>query len=605
MLAADPAIEPVPETLNSSRIGAARVAIGLTQGLALYLLYHAAQTPSWPATEPLLFAPLLLVALLAPLITISSLGHLTHRQAALWVGIVTVLAAAMGWYDRWRAADIAILPKSAGPSERIVFLIVAGFFIAHALVLAGARDRRRIASYASYFEIAWKLAVQLTFSSLFVGVTWLVLLLGGQLFELIQLDFLKRWIHQSWFAIPVTAFAYACAMHLTDVRPAIVRGIRSLLLVMMSWILPVMTLIVGAFLLSLPFTGLAPLWATRHAGSVLLTAVAGFVILVNAAWQDGAAFATAARVVRASARATAVLLVPLTVIAIYALTMRVRDYGWTNERVYAAACLLVASCYTFGYAYAAVTSGSLGRLANVNVASAFVVLATLLLLLSPIADPARLSVNDQLARLSSGRITAEKFDFTYLRFEGQRYGREALAQFATRTTGKDAELIRKRAVDARALRDRWDRVIQPPASIALSVHVWPEGARLPESFLRQNVNDFHGESAGPQCLRDASKTCDAYLLDLTGDGKPEVILLGEPFEQSAVMAETTPGRWEAVAWLPFEASHCGSLRSAMKAGQLRAVPSTINDIEVAGQRLRVSLKGEVRCAPTASGHDGP
>jgi len=87
------------------------------------------------------------------------------------------------------------------------------------------------------------------------GITWLVLTLGAQLFELVKLAFLTKLMRESWFAIPVTAFAFACAMHLTDVRPAIVRGIRSLLLVLLSWLLPVAVLLIGGFLATLPFTG--------------------------------------------------------------------------------------------------------------------------------------------------------------------------------------------------------------------------------------------------------------------------------------------------------------------------------------------------------------
>jgi hypothetical protein len=40
----------------------------------------------------------------------------------------------------------------------------------------------------------------------------------------------------------------------------------------MSWILPVAVLLVAGFICSLPFTGLAALWETRHATSVLLSA---------------------------------------------------------------------------------------------------------------------------------------------------------------------------------------------------------------------------------------------------------------------------------------------------------------------------------------------
>lgn len=170
---------------------------------------------------------------MAPVIAISGLGQMALRPYLLWTGTAAALIAAIAFYDVWRMEGARLpqpAPRAIEPSPQLCVFLAAGFFIAPALVLAGVQERRRIAGYTSYFEIAWKLGVQLPFSGLFVGSTWLVLHLGAQLFLLIKLDFLSRAIDKSWLAIPVTTFAFACAMHLTDLRPAIVRGIRNLLL---------------------------------------------------------------------------------------------------------------------------------------------------------------------------------------------------------------------------------------------------------------------------------------------------------------------------------------------------------------------------------------
>ncbi|QNA98540.1 DUF4153 domain-containing protein [Massilia sp. Se16.2.3] len=345
---------PTTESPIPRRIAFLRLGIGLLQGIALYLLYLVGAYDVWPAIEPLLYAPMLLVALFCPLLLVSGLGQLTRRQALLWVAGAAVAVAGLALYDIWRRGsqlDFERNPHVAMPSPALWGMLVVGLFIAHALVLSGARDRRRIASYATYFDIAWKLGVQLAFSGLFVGITWLALQLGAELFKLVKLTFFAELIREPWFSIPVTSFAYACALHLTDVRPAIVQGIRGLLLMLASWILPVLTVFVGAFLLSLPFTGLAPLWATRQAATVLLLAAAALVVLINAAWQNGSA--PVARPVRLSARVAALLLAPVVAIAVYALALRVGDYGWTHDRIVAAACTLVALCYALGYGAAA------------------------------------------------------------------------------------------------------------------------------------------------------------------------------------------------------------------------------------------------------------
>lgn len=576
----------------SRRVMALRLTIGLAQGALLYWLYQADQGGWWPARTPYVMTPLVMACLLLPAMLISSMGHMAPKKVAQWMlaaaGVVLVMALHAVARDAglWRGAGEpgkgAFTPMS-GPV--IVFGAVF-LYIAHALVMAGAADKRCIASYDSYFEIAWKLAVQLMFSVFFVGALWLVLLMGSGLFSMVKLDFLKHMMEESWFVVPVVCFAWSCAMHVTDVRPAIVRGIRSLLLVLLSWLLPLAALIVSGFLCALPFTGLEVLWATRHATSLLLAADAVLIVLINAAFQNG--HAKAALVVRVSARVASLLILPLTAIAVYALGLRVYDYGWTSDRVIAAACLVVAGCYALGYAWAAHRYESwLCPIANVNVATAFVVLAVLLALFTPIADPARLSVNNQLARLEKGRTKAAQFDFLYLRFEGQRYGQEALARLSQQSAGPDAALIRDLAAKALKETNRWhDGPPLAPVSIADNVKVWPPGAKLPAGFVAQKWNPLDDRTI-PPCLTSRGSSCDALVLDVVGDGKQEVLLFNTGrYSAAPLYAERADGTWAVAGHLDASGSECIPLIEKLKAGEYALVAPRMKALEVAGQVLQ-------------------
>jgi len=570
-------------------LGPTRVAIGLAQGIVLYLLYTAAKDKLWPATLPMLFTPLLLGAVLAPVIAINALGHLTRRQLALWAGAALLVIAALGVYDAWRSLGLAA-ERDGAPSPALAVCLTAGLFIAHALVLAGAREQRRIASYPSYFDVAWKLGLQLAFCGLFVGATWLVLQLGAALFDLVKLDFLRRAIEQSWFAIPVTAFAFAIAMHLTDVKPGIVRGIRNLVHVLLSWILPVLTLLVAGFLASLPFTGLAPLWATRSAAGLLLTAAGAFVVLLNAAWQDGQT--PAPRPVAVAARVAGLLLVPLTLLAGYALALRVIEHGWTVDRIVAAACLALAACYAGGYAAAALRRGWLPTLAGVNVAAAFVALGVVALLFSPLCDPARLSVNSQMVRLEAGRITLRQLDVAYLHHHGARYGRAALGRLEARAKGDDALWLGQELARLRAKVPDAD---DPFVDVAANLRVWPAGARLPTGFASTAWTRHRETQRLPRCLRQHGKPCDAFMIDLDGDARSEVIVVDIASGANAVLRQGDEG-WE-FAGSSLSLVTCRPLVQAMREGKMRALPPRIADLEVAGQRVEVrSDVGTAECS---------
>lgn len=582
----------------AQRVGGPRLLTGLLQGGLLYLLYRAFDAHAWPATTPQLFAPSSLVAILVPILLISGMGHLPRRSLLAWALTAAAVLAVLGWYDAWRIADLPLpvpqlnsridLPsQSVSPTAALTMFSIVGLFIAHALVLAAARDGRPVARHATYFDVAWKLGVQLGFSLLFVGVTWAVLQLGAALFGLIKLDFLTHMINKSWFGIPVTTFAFACAMQLTDVRPAIVRGIRGLALTLMSWLLPVTVVLVAGFLLSLPFTGLAPLWATRHAGSVLLLSAALLVGLINAARQDGDETATPVRAIRLGARVAAALLLPIVVLAIYALALRVADYGWTVERVQAAACMLVAACYALGYGWATFKGGWLPTLDRVNVATAFAILAVIVLIFSPLVDPSRVAVHSQVARLENGRVDARHFDFVFLRFDGARFGRDALDRIEAHPVGPDAAWVRQRIAAVRKLDHAWNRgdLDQGAVDLAANLHPHPANAVLPATLLHTDFGAMKNHWRLPACLHQAHNTCDVVWLDVTGDGQPELVVLPTDARSGGVLAEITPGQWRMIG--SIETGQCGPARDALLAGTGHSVEPRLRDVEAGGQRLQV------------------
>ncbi|WP_028104209.1 DUF4153 domain-containing protein [Pseudoduganella violaceinigra] len=595
----------VRDAAVTGRVGRLRLAVGLAQGGLLYFLYHALQAGAWPASHPGLFFPLVLSGVLLPVLLISSLGHLERRPLLRWLGAAAAVLAVTGMHEAWRSA-LDLAPQRR-PSLLVFPFCLGFFFIAHSLVLAGAQDRRRIAHYATCFESAWKLAIQLSFSAMFVAAVWLVMWLGAALFALLNLHFLEELLRQSWFSVPLVCLAFSSAMHTTDVRPAIVRGIRSLLLVLMAWILPIAVLLEGGFLAALPFTGLQALWQTRHATAVLLASCAVLVVLVNAAFQAGDAAAGLARSVRLAARLACLLLLPLVLLGAHALGLRVGDYGWTMDRVLAAACLLLALFYAGGYALAAAHRGDpwLDGLRRVNQAAALLTLAVSFALFTPVADPARIAVSDQVARLEQGATPAEKFDYGFLRFHGARYGMEALQELAARGAGKHADLVRTRA--ASALRQRYEdpsgAVSSAPADIAANLDVWPSGAQLPAGFLRQDWAPAQLPGMMPGCLRRAGSKCDAFVLDADGDGRPDVLLVGTTRGDGAVLLAERGGAWQVVARPPVQLAGCAGILQRLRAGDFTLAEPHLRDIETGGQRIVLAPSDAAPdCAQPAAAH---
>jgi hypothetical protein len=560
-------------TEDMRTVAVGRLVIGLLQGVALYLLWRFADEPIWLAELRPLFAAAALVTVYGPLIALVGLGSLRLRTFLAWTIVAALVLAGLGVHDAGRAIEGRGGPW---PSFGLWVSAAAMLFIAHHLVAAGDAERRIIAPYPRYFEIAWKHGVQLALSCAFVAVFWLVLYLGAALFDMIGIRQLRDVIGERWFAFPATTVMAAAAIHLTDVRSGLIRGIRTVALTLLAWLAPLLAGLTAAFLLALLFTGLEPLWRTGRASALLLGAAATLIVLINAAYQDGQPDRPLPALLRWSGRLAAILPAALIGLAAYAIWLRVDQHGLTPERVIGIACVLVGACYALGYVAAALrTAAWLKPLEPTNVVAGVAAVAVLLALFTPLADPARLSVADQLRRLRNGTVSAAEFDYDFLRFGGGSYGKSALEQLALQG-GAAGE----RAVDAQQRESRQSRqeaAITPEIRRA-NIKVWPDGRSLPDDFLRQ---DWSKGWPLPDCLT-AKAECEAFFGDLNSDGVAEVLLSAGGMISAYQDRE---GRWELIGRL--EPGNCPGLVEAMRAGNLASTPPRFADLDVAGQRLRL------------------
>ncbi|MFZ5669150.1 MAG: DUF4153 domain-containing protein [Pseudomonadota bacterium] len=557
---------------STGRTAALRVAIGFLAGLAIWLLKEAADQKVWPATQGPVFGLLAAVALGTPFVLLGGLADMRRRPLLAWTGAVTATLAFLGAYDFWRRGTGT---GALWLSPEMMLMTAAALFVAHNLVEAADDDSRPIARYPTYFDLAWKHGVQLAASAAFVGVFWLVMNLGAELFRLIGIDFLRRLIEKDWFVIPASGAMFAAAVQLTDVRHTLIRGIRTVALTLLAWLMPVLVALAAAFLASLPFTGLEPLWKTRSAAAILLGAGAILVLLVNAAYQDGAADDPPPAVLRWAARLGGLLLLPLVALGAYALCLRIGQYGLTPERIIAASVATVGAVYAVGYAAAAVVPGLWMKLLELtNVVAAFVAVALLLALNSPVADPARLSVADQMARIEAGKVAADRVDYVFLRFEGERWGMAAL-----KTLKSKGGEIGKRAGDVLAMKAR-----PSPAGgrgrsemIEAEAVAWATGSAPPPGFVggkwpRQAISSFRCQPKNP---------CTGLTRDLNGDGRLEVLLMSqgetELFEQAGETGWRVAGQYRT-AW-------CSGVEKAFKEGKVVTKPPAWPDLELAGRRV--------------------
>jgi hypothetical protein len=606
----NPDSAPVPTLPTSpATIGRWRIAIGLVQGLCAWWLLRLVapsnsviaralpvQTSFWSERHPILFAALGLVTAFVPAIAVAELGRMRRKTLTLYLVTAGAVVATLAAYDLWRSPQEILWNDEhvrVWPSFQVTFCIALGLFVVNQLLEHRERGRALFDAYAVHFEDSWMRGFQLVISLIFALLFWGILELGAALFGLIHLEWFRTMIEHNWFRCPALAMAFAGAIHLTDVRPTLLKGMRNVGLTLLSWLLPLVVTLSVAFLAALTWVGVKPLFDTRHAASILLWASAITLLLLNAAYKDGDPSTLPPRILRWAGRVAGPSLLALALIAAYAISLRIRQYGWTPDRVLSTAVATVSCVYGLGYSAAALARTAwLKPLETVNVFASLVILGVLLLLLTPAADPARLSVDSQLARLAHGQVSAGDFDYQFLRFDSGVFGRHALLRLEH---DADPE-VRSRAArmqDITVRRYYAQGKVDPAATEAAFSHatIYPIGTPLPADFKSQDWGK--NASFGSDCLQNGG-ICEIYVVPYGSAGAVAVIVHAVPYaarpanfypSSSARLYERdVSGHWVNTGI--FNHIDCPDVVTALRAGKVTPVRPEHDDLLVNGLRLK-------------------
>lgn len=363
-----------------------------------------------------------------------------------------------------------------------VFSLALAIGIAAPLFQAGRESGFRPISYPAAYDHAWTNAILWCLGWAFVGVTLLLSFLLAALFQLIKIEFLSDVLQKEWFWRPLVGLAFGLGLALLREHSRIVSLLQNVAMLVLGVLAPVLAIGLSLFLLALPFTGLQPLWdATKSTTPILLGCTLGALLLVNAVIGNGADDAPRNRVLRWAALLLAVVIFPLAGIAAVATGLRIGQYGFTPERLWALTFVLLASIVAVAYLVSVIRgrAGWAERVRPANLNLAILTCAAALLLATPILSFNAISTRDQVARLESGRTSPEKFDWRALAFDFGEPGRRELE----RLKKSAISAIRTKANEAFAAKNRWDapdgdKAVREEA-LGKTLRILPAGTALP------------------------------------------------------------------------------------------------------------------------------
>jgi len=345
-------------------------------------------------------------------------------------------------------------------------------------------------NYKALHHHAWSNAVIVPLGVLFVALTFAMAYLIAELFSLVGIDQLKDLLRQDivrWF---LAGTALGASIGTLREHESIIASTQRLVQSVFSLLTTPLALGLGGFLLVLPFTGLESLWNnTRNTSATLFSCALAALVFLNSVVREDSENQSNNRLMQLSARLLALCLAPLALIAALAIKLRVEQYGWTPDRIWATVICSVLIIYGIFYIAAALRKLRFNEsIRQTNIYLALLVCVLALVLATPLLDFGKYSAKDQLTRLKDGRITEEKLDIIALAHDFGPAGRDALDRLKSSVSPETVAKIDK-ITAAKSRRAAKYLAENQLADNTANIRIMTGPDTIPDRLLQQLKND--------------------------------------------------------------------------------------------------------------------
>ncbi|MGV7091133.1 DUF4153 domain-containing protein [Siccibacter turicensis] len=562
--------------------------MGMLQGGVIYLLNRTTDLFSTPAEHGwLLFVLAGSMALSSALIFAAR----SLRQPLLWLGIAALLllvAAQCAWLvhalqglDTWDQRD----------ALRGYVLTLSGLLFLTLPWLQSRLEAGRWGDFPSLFRLYWHNGLALLLSLLATGLSWLVLWLCASLFSLIGIDFFNTLFFDNRAFIHIfTGCIVAMTVTLCRSNPRLMLSVQHLLTLVATGLLPAVGAVMVLFMLALPGVGMEAISRQISGAGLLNTLCLLYLLLMALVWYPGRDAPPYMPLMRRLLLGALLFAPVCALLAAWAVWLRVAQYGWTPDRLYAALITVVSLLWSVGYVISLArqrrSDGDFSRTGKVVLMVAPLFMA---LVYTPILNPWRLSVHSQMARIEADKTRLDSATITMLS-NSLRWGRAAL-----RTLQADAA-IQSNPELRRLIKE------------ALSGRITPGSTAGPDEFRQiplaapqpQPEPAFWATLAkqyvwrARDCLpENGVSSCMLLAQDLNGDGQPEWILFNFSMRSAFVMSKQG-GAWQGVGYfytLP-RTLDASTLRKIAQSSRLTTLPQPWRDLSIDGERLPFAAERE-------------
>ena len=522
------------------------VLVGFIQGVLLLLMDEALRKKWEFFSSPEFAYPAYALILIVPLVGLLSYQFTQRRLLVKALFAISVLLICLTGYSGYLALPIS--SQSFGHIFTVALAMWVLMYVGLPFLQSYFKSDEVRPSYKHLYEFGWLNTQVFVMALLFSGLVWALLGLWSALFELLHIKFFSVLFFDRFFAYPATGvmLTYGASLGLAKFN---INNIKRTDFLFRA-VTVLLTAMVVLFLLALFVSGLEPLWQTKNATFLLLWIQVFAIFFVNGMFQQGYQNRVEAGLTRWSVSLLLLALPIFSLVCLYAMYVRVEQYGWTVDRIWAVIAVVVLSIYAFGYAIAAARGlfhkgDWLAWVAPTNIIAALVVLMIIVMTHSPLLSPYHIAVESQVARLMNDEVKARGFDFRYLRFETGQVGLDKLQVLSRIQNHPEAVAIQQMAKKAIAMQSRWGANLGE-VTLAQSKSVftiYPGGHDVDESlydyiYAQKEIYPYRGCFSGVD-------SCSILFIDLNEDGDDEAVLLSK--DRPTKLLEKEKHHWREVA----------------------------------------------------------
>lgn len=510
------------------------------------------------------------VAVVVAGLNLQLLGSAVRQRGTGWLvlGLSLLLSGISAWL-------FAAEPKGWLQMTWCLAAVVLGY-IGTAFILAWPTREGLRPRYEDLFRHAWNNVFILFLAQLLTGLFWQLLWLCALLFKMLGIAQVTEVVESPVFLWLVLPVVFSLGMRMGRENEKVIGLLRGILLTLCRFLLPLGALITVLFTLTLPFTGLQPVWDTGYSTTLLLALAIINLFLVNGVFQEGHQGSVYPVALKRLVNASLLCLPVLVGLAAYASWMRIDQYGLTPSRILA--LLLVGVMLAHGLAAVwAVLASRQGWLNSLRVSNPWIALLSAVLVVvfyTPLLAPQALSAKNQVERLVNGRTKVGEFDARTLYHELGQPGRDAFEQLEKRL--QTDELLD--APGRAQLLATLEEVRKPAAAVE-------RGPKLEWLGPVQSSSEGLADStlAESQC---GGKGCYLWAVDLDGDGHNEVLMIPRHTYASRLFVLTWDNQgWREVGSLSGNMDNLEGLANSIREGAVKLVTPRYKTLSIDGQEL--------------------